>query len=122
MARIKIENNHLIITMQGIRRFGALKKNLRIPLDNISRVFYDKAAWSALPNPLQKRAGANIYGLYFGGYFSVRGDKLFYDLKKKKYTIVLELKNHKLKRVIIGVDDPCAAVRVIESAMGRKSI
>jgi len=119
MARIKIENNHLIITMQGIRRYGALKKNLHIPLANIVGVFYDKAAWGNLPNPLQKRAGSNIYGLYFGGYFSVRGDKLFYDLKKKEYAIVLELKNHKLKRAIIGVDDPCATVRMIEGGMWR---
>ena len=118
MARIKIENNHLIITMQGVRRFGALKKNLHIPINNISSAHYDKGAWGNLPNPLQKRAGANIYGLYFGGYFRVRGDKLFYDLKKKEDAVVVELKNHKLKRVIIGVDDPCATVQMIESVMG----
>jgi len=56
MARVKIEDNQLIINMQGARKFLALKSTLSIPLENIQEVT-SCLKWKDAPGIFQPRAG-----------------------------------------------------------------
>ena len=116
MARVKIENDQLVINMQGARKFLALKSTLSLPLTNIQEAT-TCLTWKDAPRIFQKRVGANIPNTYFGGTFWQDGDKVFYDLRKQEDAIVITLKDEDFKHVIIGVENPKETVELIEEAI-----
>jgi len=83
MARVKIENEQLIITVQGIRKFFAMKSEISVPLANIEAVTTG-LEWKDLPKTLDKVLGTNSNELYYGGRFRQDGDSVFYDLLRKR--------------------------------------
>ena len=119
MSRVKIENNQLIITMQGARKFFALRSEVQIHLENITGV-KSGLAWKELPNTLDKRLGANINSFYYGGYFCQEGRNVFYDLKRKEDAVVISIKDESFDTVVIGVEDAEAAVELIEQALNER--
>ena len=116
MSRVKIEDNQLVVTMKGARKFFALKSEFTIPLENIAEVTIG-LAWKELPKLLDKRAGTNANSFYLGGIFVQDGDKVFYDIKRKEEAVVITLRNESYERLIIGVEDPYATVKYIEEAL-----
>ena len=118
MSRVKIENDQLVITVQGARRFFALKSEISIPLSSVERVAIG-LTWKELPKTLDKVLGTNANMFYYGGTFVQDGDKVFYDLKKSEDAVIISLNDEKFKRLIIGVEDPDATVELIEKALIR---
>ena len=116
MSRVKIENNQLIITIKGIRKFFAVRNKLTIPLCSVIDATTD-FKWKDTPRPFQKRIGSDIYGFYFGGTFKQKGNKVFYDLRKKEDAVLIKLKNTKFDTLVIGVDNPDETVRFIKQAL-----
>ena len=126
MSRVNIQGNDLVITLQGARQFFAspspfkITSEISVPLDNVVAVS-SGLAWKELPGLLDKRsAGTNLDQFYYGGVFVQDGDKVFFDLKKKEEAVVITLKDEKFERIVIGVDDPDAAIELIESALKQK--
>ena len=122
MARVKIENGELIITMKGMRKFFAMKSEMSIPLSSIESVTIG-LEWKELPNALDKVIGTNSNELYYGGIFrdggifNRDGDKVFYDLKRKEDAIIINLKDEEFKRFVIGCENPEETVRIIKEAL-----
>lgn len=117
MARIEIKNNELVIRMQGKRKLFAMKSELSIPLTSIIVATADTIAWKDLPNAFEKRQGANLPGLYFGGTFVQDGDKVFYDLSRKEDALIITLKDEEFKHLIIGVEDPATTAELIVKSL-----
>lgn len=115
MSRVVIQDNNLVVTMQGVRKFVALKSEVSVPLANVVGVTsgLDQKELPALFTP---RAGANI-GVYTGGTFFQDGNKVFYDLKRKEDAVVITLQGEDFERLVIGVDDPAATTQLIEEAL-----
>ena len=128
MARIKIEDNNLVITMKGARKFFALKGEISIPLQNVQEATIG-LMWKDLPGLLDKVAGTNGNSFYLGGTFIQDGDKVFYDIKRKEDAVVISLKDsendpvtvHKKEiiRLVIGVDNPEETVEYIKKSLKR---
>jgi len=121
MSRVKVEDGQLIITMKGARKFFALKGEISIPLDNVEGVTIG-LKWKELPGLLDKVAGSNANSFYLGGTFIQDGDKVFYDIKRKEDAVVISLDDEKFKRLIIGVDNPEATVKLIEKYLKNRWI
>ena len=119
MSRVRIENDQMTITMQGSRKFFALKSEVTINLDSVVGATIG-LNWKDLPKTFDKILGTNSNMFYYGGKFKQDGDKVFYDLKKSEDAVVIELKDEELKRLIIGVDDPAATVELIHKALGNR--
>jgi hypothetical protein len=128
MARVKIENGQLVITMKGMRKISAMKSELSIPLRNVESAAFDSGAWENTPRlkdtlkgfatlDFQKVIGADLYGYYFAGTFRQDGDRVFYDLKKKEDAVIITLKDEDFKHLIIGVDNPDEVVGMIQQAL-----
>ena len=117
MAKVTVENGQLVINIEGLRKVGTLKSKLLIPLENVEGAMIDLEAWKNTPKPFQKIAGIDSYGIYFGGLFKQNGKKIFYDLGKKDFAVVIELKNAKYDRLIIGVDEPKKIVDLINGSL-----
>ena len=116
MSRVKIENDQLIITVQGARKIFALRSEVSICLDNIAGVT-SGIEWNDLPKLWDKRAGTNAYSFYLGGYFNQEGRNVFYDLKRKEDAVVITVKDEGFDTVVIGVDDAKATLELIEQAL-----
>ena len=117
MAKVTVENGQLVIKFEGLRKMGTLKNKLLIPLENVEWAMIDLEAWKNTPKPFQKIAGTDSYGIYFGGAFRQNGKKIFYDLGKKDFAVVIKLKNAKYDRLIIGVDEPKKIVNLINGSL-----
>jgi hypothetical protein len=128
MARVKIEDGQLVITMKGMRKFSAMKSELSIPLSNVESAVFDSAAWENTPQlkdtlkgfatlDFPKVIGTDFYGYYFAGTFRQDGDMVFYDLKKKEDAVIITLKDEDFKHLIIGVDKPDEVVEMIRQAL-----
>ena len=116
MSRVVVQDNHLIVTMQGARKVLTLKSELAIPLDSIVEV-------TACPSEERKlnlfkgwRVGTETI-FYSGGTFYKDGNKAFYDLKKKEDAVIISLKDEDFDTLIIGVEDPNATVEYIQNAL-----
>jgi len=122
MARIKIEDGQLVISMKGTRKFFSMKSEVSVPLTNVESVTTG-LKWSELPNTLDKVIGTNANMMYYGGTFrdggfwNTDGDKVFFDLQRKEEAIVITLKDKEFKRLIIGCETPDETVAIIQKAI-----
>jgi len=116
MARVKIEDGQLIISMQGARKFFALKSELSIDLDNVVAVTTG-LKWSDAPKLFTPKLGAFLAPNYLGGVFYQEGGRVFYDLRKKEEAVVISLKEEDLRTLVIGVENPDEIVALIEQAL-----
>jgi len=119
MSKIRIENDQLVITMQGARKFFTLKSEVTINIDSVTGVSVG-LSWKDLPKAFDKILGTNSNMFYYGGKFKLDGDKVFYDLKKSEDAVVIELKDEEFKQLIIGVDNPAATVDLIQKALNSR--
>jgi len=119
MARVKIENEQLVITVQGVRKFFAMKSEISVPLVNVEDVTTG-LEWKDLPKTLDKVLGTNSNELYYGGRFRQDGDKVFYDLLRKEEAIVISLKNENFSRLVIGCETPDETVKIIQQALDNR--
>ena len=116
MSRVKIENDQLVITVQGARKFFAFRSEVSIHLDDVVSVT-SGLEWKDLPNTLDKRFGTNANSFYYGGYFNQEGRNVFYDLKRKEDAVMITLKDEDFDTLIIGVEDPESTAEYIENAI-----
>ena len=116
MSRIIIENDQLVITMQGARKFFAMKSEVLVDLKSVTGVTTG-LSWKDLPKTFDKRMGTNSNLFYYGGNFYQDGKKVFYDLRKKEDAVVISLNDTEFDTLVIGVDDPDAAAALIEQAL-----
>ena len=120
MSRVRIENEQLIITMQGARKLFSLKSEVSIHLDNVTGVRRG-LEWKDLPGYLDTlRVGSHVPGFYFGGYFFQRDSKAFYDVKRRENAVVIDIENEDFDTLVIGVDDCEATVALIEQALDNR--
>ena len=122
MARVRIEDGQLVISMKGMRKFFAMKNEVSVPLTSVESVTTG-LEWKDMPNVLDKVLGTNSKELYYGGTFrdggfwNSDGDKVFFDLKRKEEAIVITLKDEEFKRLIIGCETPDETVAIIQQAL-----
>ena len=124
MARVKIENEQLVINMKGARKFFAMKSEVSVPLTNVESVTTG-LEWKDMPNVFDKVLGTNSSELYYGGTFrdggfwNSDGDKVFFDLRRKEEAIVITLKDEEFSKLIIGCETPEETVAIIRQALGQ---
>jgi len=120
MSRIRIEDDQLVITVQGARKFFAFKSEVSIHLDNVIGVT-SGLEWKDLPNLMDKRVGTNINSFYYGGYFNQEGKNVFYDLKRKEDAVVITIKDESFDTVVIGVEDSESTIELIKQAIDNRN-
>ncbi|MGH7747958.1 MAG: hypothetical protein ACREQ5_24835, partial [Candidatus Dormibacteria bacterium] len=61
-----------------------------------------------------KLGGARIPGVITAGTFHQKGDRVFWDVHDPDRVVVVELADERYARLVVGVDDPAAAVELID--------
>lgn len=116
MVEISFVDDRICLTVEGMDKLWALKRELKFPLSHIRGVRRDpepaRGLWHGLRLP-----GMQIPGVLTVGSFYQHGGMVFYDVHDPDGTIVIELDHEHYQRLIVEVADPAAAVRMIEARM-----
>ncbi|SDP27173.1 hypothetical protein SAMN04487905_1035 [Actinopolyspora xinjiangensis] len=127
MADVTITDTELVVTIKGIRKLGAVRNELTIPLKNVRGATVDPGLSTGWPGinslcewPGTKIVGTDAYGRYLGGTFSQNGERVFWDVANPEKAIVVSLGNERFKRLYIEVDDPDRVVSTIEAAITKR--
>lgn len=118
MVELSIHDGILDVRLKGLHKVWALKSRIRVPLSKVREVRHDPGAtmpWTAIRMP-----GTYVPGVITSGTYYVGGKKKeFWDVVRRERIVVIELKDAEYDRLVVEVEDPLVAVRMIEEA--RKS-
>jgi len=118
MTTLRIENENLIINVEGTDKWWALKSHLTIPLMHITGVAYDpevaRSWWHGLRLP-----GTSIPGVITAGSFYQHKEWVFWDVHHPEKTIIITLKEESYQKLVIEVEDTDAAIVEINKALFR---
>lgn len=117
MADVTIANGNLIVRIQGLRQLWTLRRTLVFPLTSVRSVARGRDVRKEFPRFWEKRLGTNVVRLYYGGIFSRRGERTFWDVRRPEDTVVISLADESYKRLLIDVDDPDETVKEITEAL-----
>lgn len=116
MVEISFGYENLLLEVKGTHKWWALASKMTIPLAHINGVHHD-------PKPAMgwfqglKIAGTDLPNLFRAGYFWQDGDRVFWDVRHPKKTIVIELEDEKCAKLIVEVKDVAKALAEIETAL-----
>ncbi|MHB9863669.1 hypothetical protein [Streptomyces sp. YIM S03343] len=120
MARITIDREHglLAAEFQGLDKLWTLKSRLEIPLAHVRGATHDPGI---VHEPKGFRVGGtHLPGVIIAGSFRHDGERVFWQVKNPEKAIVIELADAETyDRLVIEVDDPRAAVALIERSITR---
>ena len=117
MVDLSVSDGRLILHVRGADKLWAFKSSLEIPLAHITQVRADPAIahgwWHGLRVP-----GTNIPGVITAGTFYQDGKRVFWDVHNPDNTVVIELKDERYNELIVEVDNPQLAVKMVKGALG----
>jgi hypothetical protein len=116
MVDVTIENNMLILEVEGLDKLWTLKSHLEIPLAHVTGVRADSENirdwWHGIKLP-----GTNLPGVIKAGTFVQNGQRVFWDIQHPDNGIVIELTDDRYKELIIEVANPDEVVVQIQAAI-----
>ncbi|MBZ6002754.1 hypothetical protein KII95_01680 [Leuconostoc gelidum subsp. aenigmaticum] len=100
--KIEITNQMLIVIPQGLDKIASFKSKLEIPLQNVVGASIDMGILNE--NKGFRNLGTALPG-YWAGSYDKNGEKSFFNIKKEAKPIVIQLRNEKFNRLILGADN-----------------
>jgi hypothetical protein len=115
MVRVSVEGDRARFEVEGWDKLWALRSQLEIPISHIRAVRVDpepaRGWWHGLRMP-----GTQIPGVLTAGTFYQSDGVVFYDVHDPERTIVIELEHEHYTRLVMEVEDPRAAVALLQAA------
>jgi hypothetical protein len=115
MTKIEIVGAELLVHMVGMDRMWALKSELRIPLAHVAGVERDAEEAAAWYHGF-RAPGTNIPGVIVAGTFYSHAGRVFWDVHHADNAIAIRLHDETFSKLVIEVEDPDAAIALIEQA------
>ncbi len=119
MVNIGLTPDTLLIRIEGVNRFWALKRQLKIPLAHVVGVEADhqvaqqwKRLWKGFRWP-----GTYLPGVITAGTFYKGGERIFWDVRHPERAITVHLTEEKYARLVMEVEEPAADVAAIQRAL-----
>lgn len=119
MARVRIDNDTVIVEIEGLDRLWALKKQLTIPVAHLRAAVADPAA-ARKPRGI-RAPGTYVPGRITAGTYRRRGERTFWDVHDPAKAVVIDLREERYARLIVQVDDPYATVDLLDRAITRST-
>lgn len=118
MAQIAVDGEVLRIEVVGFDKVLALRSHLDVPLAHVRGARVDPEIATGWFHGL-KVPGANIPYVVTAGTFYRHGERTFWeDVHDPAKVIVINLDHESFSHLVLGMDDPETAVRLIEEALG----
>jgi hypothetical protein len=119
MTAVSVADDHLIIDLQGIDRFWALRRRISAPLTHVRSI--ERTAHRTWRPAGFRLLGAELPGFLRVGRFSYRGERVFWDVHHPERSVEIELLSEPFDRLIVEVEDPEETTREIHRAIARRS-
>ena len=116
MVDLSIEQGKLVLHVRGADKLWAFKSTLEIPLVHIASARVDSEAARGWYHGI-RMPGTNVPGVITAGTFYQEGKRVFWDVHHPEKTIVIDLHDERYNELVVEVDNPEAAVRLIQSAL-----
>ena len=116
MVDLSIAEGKLTLHVRGADKLWAFKSSLEIPLVHIAGVRADPKAARGWYHGI-RMPGTNVPGVITAGTFYQDGKRVFWDVHSPEKTILIELHDERYSELIVEIDDPEAAVRLIQNAL-----
>ncbi|MBO0746377.1 MAG: hypothetical protein J2P43_15270 [Candidatus Dormibacteraeota bacterium] len=116
MAEIVVEEDRVVVHVQGVDRILALTTRLEVPLAHVVGAAPDEVEarrwWHGVREP-----GVDVPHVLTAGRFLQHGDLVFWDVRGPEGAISVELRHEQYAKLVIGVEDPGSAVDLINAAV-----
>lgn len=116
MVDLSIEEGKLTLYVRGADKLWSFKSSLQIPLAHITGVRADPEAARGWYHGI-RMPGTNVPGVITAGTFYQDGKRVFWDVHHPEKTIAIDLHDERYNELIVEVDDPEAAVKLIRNAL-----
>jgi hypothetical protein len=116
MVDLSVADGRLILHVRGADKLWAFKSSLEIPLQHVAGIRADSTIahgwWHGIRMP-----GTNIPGVLTAGTFYQDGKRVFWDVHNPDNTIVIELRDERYSELIVEVEDPNFAVKLVKASL-----
>lgn len=106
---LQIEDDELIVRLDGWQRWAALKREVRAPLESVTSAYLSSDA-SALKRG-HRWPGSHVAGRMYAGTWKSKGATDFWMMNTPHEVLVIEFANQPYDRWLLSVDDPESWVR-----------
>lgn len=113
---LSIAEGKLTLHVRGADKLWALKSSLEIPLVHIAGVRADPETARGWYHGI-RMPGTNVPGVITAGTFYQDGKRVFWDVHHPERTIVIDLHDERYSELIVEVDDPAVAMKLIQTAL-----
>jgi hypothetical protein len=116
LVDLSIAEGKLTLHVRGADKLWALKSSLEIPLVHIAGVRADPETARGWYHGI-RMPGTNVPGVITAGTFYQDGKRVFWDVHHPERTIVIDLHDERYSELIVEVDDPAVAMKLIQTAL-----
>ncbi|HEV2395745.1 MAG TPA: hypothetical protein VGS27_02225 [Candidatus Sulfotelmatobacter sp.] len=116
MVDLSIADGTLTLHVRGADKLWSFKSSLEIPLVHIRAVRADTEAARGWYHGI-RMPGTNVPGVITAGTFYHYGKRVFWDVHHPEKTIIIDLHDERYNELVVEVDDPAAAISLIQSAL-----
>ena len=113
---LSIAGGKLTLHVRGADKLWAFKSSLEIPLVHIAAVRADPEAARGWYHGV-RLPGTSVPGVITAGTFYQDGKRVFWDVHDPDKTIAIDLHDERYNQLIVEVEDPEDAVRLIQNAL-----
>jgi len=115
MTTVSADEQDLVIEIEGVDKFLALKSHLRVPLTHIVRA--EPAVQLAKEWYHGFRVGTSLPGIMTAGTFFKDGKKTFWDVHDPEKAIIIYLNHESYQQLVIEVENPEMVIGKINQAV-----
>jgi hypothetical protein len=111
MVDVRIEGNTVVFDVRGFHQLWAFKGRLDVPREQVTGARHDPEAvkgWKGWRAP-----GTSVPGVITAGTFHLDGDRIFWDVSDGEKAVVVDLRDHDYRQLIIEVQNPAAVVAML---------
>jgi hypothetical protein len=116
LVDLSIAEGKLTVQVRGADKLWAFKSSLELPLVHIAGVRADPEAARGWYHGM-KMPGTNVPGVITAGTFYQDGKRVFWDVHHPEKIIVIDLRDERYNELVVEVDDPEVAVKLIQNAL-----
>ncbi|MGD1082366.1 MAG: hypothetical protein ABR881_28950 [Candidatus Sulfotelmatobacter sp.] len=116
MVDFSIAEGKLTLHVRGADKLWAFKSSLEIPPVHIAGVRADAEVARGWYQGI-RMPGTSVPGVITAGTFYQDGKRVFWDVHHPEKTIVIDLRDERYNELVVEVDDPDAAIKLIQNAL-----
>ncbi len=112
MVSVKTEGKNILFEAQGLHKLWSFKSKLEIPKEHILNAYQNDdelSGWKGWRAP-----GTSVPYLITAGTFHLSGNRIFWDVVNKENTIIISLKDEEYQKLIIEVENPEEAIKLLK--------